>query len=379
MADLFNSWRDRVDTNSSRAVDVYAQKLPDFRTMTDDSGKRAAMLDFQVFLRKRTVALVTENKPFSDADLTLIALAARNRAENGLSLASQRHALLIHTSLTLKEVHEAASPHGLDDVMHALASLPALGLAAQNAYTKGFLAGQETVLSVVDRVQQLTRMLLTDDPIAADMAAGLAMNPPGECLVTVVRTPAGPPGRADILQDLLSRHWTPICWVEPDEFVALVPDGAQDVGVVQDFVDRVGSPCAIGASRGRIGELAGTFARARQVSRAAPVRPGPSAVHHLTDVFPEIGAARIPPVDRWLRELAEVLATGPHLVATLDALYRNDLARTQTAAVLHIHPRTLEYRLRRVHELTGLDPVSVRGVRILSTTVNRVLAGWEAL
>jgi hypothetical protein len=368
-----------VDTNSRRAVDVYVRELPDFRKVTDDSGKRAAMLDFQVFLRKRTVTLVTENEPFTDDDLAFIALAARSRAESGLSLASQRHALLIHTSLTLKEVHEAANPHGLDDVMHTLASLPALGLAAQTAYTKGFLAGQETVLSVVDRVQQLTHMLLTDDPIAADMADGLAMNLPEDCLVTVVRTPEGRPGRAAVLEDLLSRHWTPVRWAEPGEFVAVVPDGFPDLGVVGDFVDRVGLPCAIGAARGRAGELAETFARARQVSRAAPVRPAPSVVHHLADVFPEIGAARIAPVELWLRELADTLATGPHLVATLDALYRNDMARARTAASLNIHPRTLEYRLRRVHELTGLDPLSVRGVRVLSTTVNRVLSGWEAL
>lgn len=379
MADLFTLWRYRVDANSRRAVDVYVRELPDYRKIADDSGERAAMLDFAVFLRKRTVALVSENKPFPDDDLAFIAAVGRNRAESGLSLASQRHALLIHTSLTLKEVHEAANPHDLDDVMHTVALLPTLGLAAQTAYAQGFLAGQEAVLSVVDRVQQLAQMLLTDDPVAADMAAGLVMNVPDECVVTVVRIPAGNPCRTDVLQDLLSRHWIPVRWVELGEFVALVPDESQVLGVVQDIGDRVGLPCAVGASRGRIGELAETFARARQVSRAAPVRSVPSAVHYLTDVFPEIGAARIPPVDRWLREVAGTLADGPDLVATLDAFYRNDMARTRTAASLNIHPRTLEYRLRRVHDLTGLDPVSVRGVRILSATVTRVLAGWETL
>ena len=380
LADLFTQWRDRVDANSRRAVDVYTQKIPDFRKITDNTRARAAMLDFAVFLRKRTVIAVTENKPFTDDHLAFIELVGRSRAESGLSLASQRHALQIHTSLTLKEVHEAADPHGVDDVMHMLGWLPPLGLAAQTAYTRGFLTGQEAVLPVVDRVQQFARMLLADDPVAADMAAGLAMSMPEDWVVTVVRIPAGQPNRADVLQDLLSRHWIPVYWEEPGEFVALVPDsGSQDFAVVEDFGGCVGLPCAVGASRGRIGALAETFARARQVSRAAPVRSVPSAVHYLTDLFPEISAARIPPVDRWLREVADQLAAGPDLVATLDALYRNDMARTRTAALLGIHPRTLEYRLRRVHDLTGLDPLSVRGVRILSTTATRVLAGWETL
>lgn len=379
MADLFTLWRNSVDANSRRAVDVYVRELPDYRKIADESGERAAMLDFAVYLRKRTVALVTANEPFPAADLAFIRAVGRNRAESGLSLTSQRHALQIHTSLTLKEVHEAASPHDLDDVMHTVALLPTLGLAAQTAYTQGFLAGQEAVLPVADRVQQLARTLLADDPVAADMAASLAMNPPGDCVVTVVRVPRGSPDRADVLQCLLSRHWTPVCWTGPGEFVALVPDESASLAVVEHFGDLVGLPCAAGAARGRGGELAEAFARARQVSLAAPVRSAPGAVHHLTDLFPEIGAARIPPVDRWLRELARELADGPDLVATLDAFYRNDMGRTRTAAALNIHPRTLDYRLRRVHALTGLDPASVQGVRLLSATVTRALSGWEAV
>jgi DNA-binding PucR family transcriptional regulator len=48
--------------------------------------------------------------------------------------------------------------------------------------------------------------------------------------------------------------------------------------------------------------------------------------------------------------------------------------RTSAAAALHIHPRTLDYRLRRVREVTGIDPGSTVGVRLLSATVARTLA-----
>ncbi|MCE7010917.1 helix-turn-helix domain-containing protein [Kibdelosporangium philippinense] len=373
MGGLLTLWRGRVDANSRRAVDVYTQELPDFRKIAYQTKARAAILDFAVFLRKRTVSLVTENKPFPDHDLAFIEAVGRERARKGLTLASQRHVLLLHTSLTLKEVHEAANPHDLEDVMHTLACLPPLGLAAQTAYTSGFLAGQEAVLPVTDRVQQLADMLLTDDPVAAAMAESLAMTIPDSWIVTVVRIPMGQPDRAEILQDLLRRHWMPVRWTEPNEFVALLP--AQELGIIQDFGDRLGLPCAVGAAQGRTGELAETLVKAREVSQAAPIRSVPSTVSYLTDLFPEISAARIPPVDRWLRELADRLTTGPDLVATLDAFYRNNMARTQTAASLKIHPRTLEYRLQRVHDLTGLDPVSVYGVRVLSTTVTRALAG----
>ncbi|SMC47932.1 PucR family transcriptional regulator [Kibdelosporangium aridum] len=375
MGDLFALWRGRVDANSRRAVDVYTQELPDFRKIASSTRARAAILDFAVFLRKRTVSLVTENKPFTAEDLAFIEVVGRERARRGLSLASQRHVLQLHTSLTLKEVHEAANPRDLEDVMHTLAWLPPLGLAAQTAYTSGFLSGQEAVLPVVERVQQLADMLLADDPIAADMAASLAMEMPESWVVTVARIPAEHPERSEVLQDLLRRQWIPVRWTEPGEFVALTPGNSQDI--IQDFWDFTELPCAVGAAQGRTGELAEALTAARQVSQAAPIRSAPSGVYYLTDLFAEVGAARVPPVDRWLGELASRLAAGPDLVATLDAFYRNNMARTQTAAVLNIHPRTLEYRLRRVHDLTGLDPVSVRGVRILSTTVHRVLAARE--
>lgn len=46
---------------------------------------------------------------------------------------------------------------------------------------------------------------------------------------------------------------------------------------------------------------------------------------------------------------------GAELSSTLEAFVEHDLDRRRTAAALHIHPNTLDYRLRRLRELTGLD------------------------
>ena len=84
-----------------------------------------------------------------------------------------------------------------------------------------------------------------------------------------------------------------------------------------------------------------------------------------------------------VRDIAEVVAalcrvgvaTGPDLVRTLDVSYRNDMNRLRAAVALHIHPRTLDYRLRRVREVTAADPGSTKGVRVLTAAVARLLAG----
>lgn len=58
---------------------------------------------------------------------------------------------------------------------------------------------------------------------------------------------------------------------------------------------------------------------------------------------------------RVLGSLGEDGSRGGELLATLEAFIDHDLDRRHTAAELHIHPNTLDYRLRHVRELTGLD------------------------
>ena len=66
-----------------------------------------------------------------------------------------------------------------------------------------------------------------------------------------------------------------------------------------------------------------------------------------------------------LAELARQRALGPleeyaerrgsDLIDTLEVFLDADLDRRRAAERLHVHPNTLDYRLRRVAELTGLD------------------------
>lgn len=385
MDDLFVHWRNRVGVNSHRAVDAYLENLPDFRQVAANPRAREGMLDFAVFLRERTVALAAEGGAFSEDDLETMVESGRERAAAGISPASHRHVLLLHTSLTLREVHEVAGPHDIDNLMNALRWLPPQGSAAQAAYTRGFLRGQKAHLPVADRVRVLTELLLTGDPMAGDLAASLVMTVPARLVVLVVRIPPAPgraaPPRGEVVEDLLARHWLPLSWEAPGEFIALVggdgrvPAEERALALTRDFGQLVEVPCAVGAADGAGEDPADTLARAREVCRVAPLTTRPGKVHYRTDLFAELGVTRVPPIDEWLRDVGRLLAAGPQLVATLDAFYRNKMGRTLTAASLGIHPRTLDYRLRRVQELTGLDPVSVRGVRILSTTVTRVLAG----
>nr|MDT0659090.1 helix-turn-helix domain-containing protein [Micromonospora sp. DSM 115978] len=390
MGSLFQMWRRQITDNARRAVDAYQEELLEYRDLATDPRLRAETIDFAVFLRRRTVELATEGAPFSDDDLDIMADMGRRRSEAGLSLTSQRRKLLIHTRLTLREVYEAAGPGDIDATMRTLAWLAPAGLAAQQAYTRGWLDGQRRALSTVARVRLLTTMLLADDGAAQELARGLGMPVADQVLATVVRI-VGAPGPDEATRDefvklLLKTYWVPLMWRDAHEVVALLPGGGptadRALALGREVADLVGRPCAVGTAAGHLGTAAGhvgtvddAVALARRVSEAAPALAAPRHAYDATDVFAELGAAHLPEVERWMRTVARRLTDGPDLVATLYAFYEHDMHRQRTSTALRIHPRTLDYRLGRTHELTGMDPRSTRGVRVLSTAVARILAG----
>lgn len=62
------------------------------------------------------------------------------------------------------------------------------------------------------------------------------------------------------------------------------------------------------------------------------------------------------PAERWkakAEELVEPLQDHPHLQETVVTYFANELDVGATAAILHLHPNSLRYRLRRVEELLG--------------------------
>ncbi|GAA2619916.1 helix-turn-helix domain-containing protein [Actinomadura fulvescens] len=388
MNGLFKLLWDRVDENARRAVDVYISEVPDFRSVAEDERARASMLDFAVRLRRREAELAADGAPFTDRDLAMLTAFGEERGGQGVSLMSRGRVLDLHDVLTLREIHEAAGLNEVDHVTEMIGWLPANGLAGQNAYTRGFLNGHQRSQSFVKRVQDLAATLLADISVASGLPERLGMRLADRYVITVVRVTGGPlpngRGREEIVGALLKSHQVPMTWREPDELVAVLPCG--DVAaaeehalcLVRDFARMVGRPCAAGAAAGQARALRDTVALARRISRVAPVDTVPRRVHVMADVFVELGVAELPQADEWLRGLARRLAGGPDLVATLDAYYQHDMNRLHTAGALRIHPRTLDYRLRRARELVEMDPGSLQGVRVLSAVVTHVLAGrWS--
>ena len=92
-------------------------------------------------------------------------------------------------------------------------------------------------------------------------------------------------------------------------------------------------------------------------------------LYRIADVLLEYQLTRATPVTRSLASLLDPLEQKPELLLTLREHVRHDLHRKQTAAALHIHPNTLDYRLRRAAELTGLDISTPEGLQHIAAAL----------
>ncbi|MGW2547755.1 PucR family transcriptional regulator, partial [Kitasatospora sp. NPDC001574] len=90
-----------------------------------------------------------------------------------------------------------------------------------------------------------------------------------------------------------------------------------------------------------------------QVARTVGRPPG---LHRLDDLLLEYQLSRPSHARGRLAALLAPLEDGGELLATLRVHLSGGLNRRHTAQVLHLHPNTVDYRLRRIAVLTGLDP-----------------------
>ncbi|WP_328495411.1 helix-turn-helix domain-containing protein [Streptomyces sp. NBC_00414] len=420
MGSLFAELARRASANARREVETYVREIPELGSLDVNSRARDETLEYSVWFRRRTLELAPVNGMLTDADLVFIASMGESRAGAGMSLDSRQRVLRVHTELMLREINEATEAQrggDVDELMRIMSWFAPQGERGIGAYRQGFVTALRRRLPYAEQIGLLARSLLSDDPMAAELALLTGVEPAGYYAVTVIRMPDRPVGDRDLesgIEALVRDHQVPVTWCPErggtgggggegggrgGELIALVPGGGPDTvrsaalpdllaapdpsavpDLLRDVARAIGPLCAVGTAGAPVGELAGALDRARRISRAAPLRRTSARLrpHTLADVFVELTVADVPYVDEWLRTVARRLEPGPDLLLTLDAYYRHDMNRGSAAEALNVHPRTLDYRLRRVRELTDIDPGSTRGVRILSSVVARSLSGaWR--
>lgn len=101
-------------------------------------------------------------------------------------------------------------------------------------------------------------------------------------------------------------------------------------------------------------EIAAAADEARELALLALRLGRAPGAYRLSDLLLEYQITRPGRARDLLAATVQPLAAHPHLQQALSAYLQHEHGRQLAAKSLHVHPNTLDYRLRRVAELTGL-------------------------
>ncbi|MFE6614223.1 PucR family transcriptional regulator [Amycolatopsis sp. NPDC057786] len=165
----------------------------------------------------------------------------------------------------------------------------------------------------------------------------------------------------------------------PEGGIALLPhetpvgelsirDWARLERVLADVARTAGADVIAGVAAAEPSEVPGAARLAQEVLSVAIGAGRPPGLYRLDDVLLEYQLSRPgPALDRLASRLAP-LDGNEELLLTLETFLRRG-GRRQTAAALHVHPNTVDYRLRRIADLTGLDPTRLEHVALVSAAL----------
>ncbi|MEV7086123.1 helix-turn-helix domain-containing protein [Streptomyces sp. NPDC093085] len=111
------------------------------------------------------------------------------------------------------------------------------------------------------------------------------------------------------------------------------------------------------------------FNEASYVLRLVVAGLRPSGAYTISDVLVEYAVTRHEKVRTDLAAVIRPLRAHKVLWETLTAFIDADYSRNKAARGLFIHRSTLDYRLRRIEDITGYDPTSGRGAQMLTAAM----------
>ncbi|MFI6686035.1 PucR family transcriptional regulator [Streptomyces sp. NPDC050485] len=363
----------RVNELARRMAREAFEELPGYAQLPGDvkhlEMAATARHGMRLFLRR-----VTEPDPAPDS-YRLFRERAAQRAEEGLPL----HLLLRTHALGLyvlwQALREAAGPgeeaalvelvdlllqshHGVvgavaETYLDERSALEAERHATRRSLVRGFLDGMLPPGHVL-----LDQLNLEGPALVLALGVGPLA---GEGAVALRR-------RLRRIQTVLDHTFgvEVLALLDADPGRAVVPKGCEPP---DDLAQRLSKACGLDVrvAAVRAGEPAAVPGAARtateilRVSRACGL---PAGVHRLDDVLLEYHLSRPSETSHRIAALLDPVAGRPELIETL----RTHLARSQdrraTAQALGLHPNTVDNRLAKLAEQTGLDLSSPRGTTL---------------
>ncbi|MGH3750297.1 MAG: PucR family transcriptional regulator [Micromonosporaceae bacterium] len=152
--------------------------------------------------------------------------------------------------------------------------------------------------------------------------------------------------------------------VHGDRLIAVLGGAASPLEATRQLLSGFGDgPVVVGPAASSLDEAAESARAALAGYRAAPAWPQAPRPVAAGELLPERALAGDPEARRILRSdvYGALARAGGELLETLDAFMVAGGVLESSARALYVHTNTVRYRLRRISDVTGLNPVSPRG------------------
>lgn len=165
---------------------------------------------------------------------------------------------------------------------------------------------------------------------------------------------------------------TPLSLLSTEGGTVLIP-GVHDDAWVEALVQRIGAaaevPVTVTAEQADTADIPTAADQVHELLSLAHQLHRPSGLYRMDDLVLEYQLTRPGPGRRHLTQILEPLDASPELLETLEIHISHDLNRQRSARQLHLHTNTVDYRLKRIAQLTGFDPTRPSGIRHLQAAL----------
>lgn len=315
------------------------------------------------------------------AQLDLMHRSAARRAEERVPLDAVVGAYFLGAHECLDRMMADAGPDDLADVLAAQRLLLRYLQVVTGSVFAGYIQESRAVQGEEQSARQALLSALLDGAPAQQAAERAGMRLPACYWVVSIAAAQHPDERTPGVDAAIAARRkvrriraelerqvpdTVLSALSPDGGVALVPVAVGTEGLTAADWDRLAvlvrhvarasgaelTAAAVAAGPEGVAEAARLAARVRQVAHDCGRGPG---LYRLDDVLMEYQLALPSPARDHLAALLGPLAGRTDLLDTLRTYLATGLDRRRTAERLHIHPNTVDYRLRRTTALTGLS------------------------
>lgn len=378
--DLYERVRRRVPALARRMVESFLAEVPFYRRLPreqlDGEIVEICADNLRVFF-----ATLAEDRLPTEEELAEPRLSAARRAQERVPLDAVLTAYHVGGRIGWAELRAEARPDETEALLAAADGVQRYVQAVTREVATAYLEEQQAIHGEErDARRALVAALLSGEPaeaLAARLGVGLAGTwtvlaldlglHPDEAAEGVSAAVAGR-RKVRRVQEGLDRFagGPALGSLDAAGGVVLLPRPV-DVALVASLAEAAGAPVRAAAATAPYEGLAAAGAQAREVLRLASSRP--PGLYGLGDVLLEYQLTRPSEALPLLAAPLAALDRNPDLVTTLETYLAENQDRRRTAAALHVHPNTLDYRIKRIVELTGLDPATTEGLTLLAAAV----------